>query len=208
MSGCLIGSTATGPLGNDAHFSHVPPIFAFLPGRHRPVLPDDRPVSLDTALQSFRILLQTSCLAPFHLIARLTRTCVAVPLSLLAANPHIRHSWELTRSPSEVVPLLKPSLRAKGLHIGTYTLAPVAPPAENSSDSKVKRLNRRIIISELLEPGNPAPKYEFEMELSLRETSRGRWNKLDITSYQSVNLATGEVLGLALKHQKPFYFSK
>jgi F-box protein 9 len=104
--------------------------------------------------------------------------------------------------------LLKPSLRAKGLHIGTYTLAPVAPPAENSSDSKVKRPNRRIIISELLEPGNPAPKYEFEMELSLRETSRGRWNKLDITSYQSVNLATGEVLGLALKHQKPFYFSK
>lgn len=101
--------------------------------------------------------------------------------------------------------MLKPTLRAKGLHIGTYTLAPVpsADPNPNSApDAKANvASNRRIIISELLEPGNPAPKYEFEMELSLRETGRGRWNKLDITSYQSVNLATGEVLGLALKHQ-------
>lgn len=35
-----------------------------------------------------------------------------------------------------------------------------------------------------------------------------RWNKLDILNYQSINLATGESLGLSLKHQKPFYFSK
>jgi F-box protein 9 len=106
--------------------------------------------------------------------------------------------------------MLKPTLRAKGLHIGTYTLAPIDNgPNDSEPDAKATpRPNRRIIISELLEPGNPVPKYEFEMELSLRETSRGRWNKLDITSYQSVNLATGEVLGLALKHQKPFYFSK
>lgn len=46
------------------------------------------------------------------------------------------------------------------------------------------------------------------MELSLKETQRGRWNKLDIDSYRSINLANEEVLALSLKHQKPFYFSK
>ena len=46
------------------------------------------------------------------------------------------------------------------------------------------------------------------MELSLRETGRGRWNKLDILDYRSINLATEESLSLSLKHQKPFYFSK
>lgn len=37
---------------------------------------------------------------------------------------------------------------------------------------------------------------------------RSRWNKLDMSSYSSINLATGESLALSLKHQKPFYFSK
>lgn len=46
------------------------------------------------------------------------------------------------------------------------------------------------------------------MELNLKETQRGRWNKLDIENYRSINLVTDEVLGLGLKHQKPFYFSK
>lgn len=35
-----------------------------------------------------------------------------------------------------------------------------------------------------------------------------RWNKLEMLTYQSINLFNGEALGLSLKHQKPFYFSK
>lgn len=65
-----------------------------------------------------------------------------------------------------------------------------------------------MVITELLEPGQHSPKYEFEMILSLKETQRGRWNKLDIDLYRSINLANDEVLALSLKHQKPFYFSK
>ena len=71
------------------------------------------------------------------------------------------------------------------------------------------RLDRdgRVLISDLVEPGIQ-PKYSFEMELQLRTTTRGRWNKLDMESYSSINLSTDEHLGLSLKHQKPFYFSK
>ena len=107
------------------------------------------------------------------------------------------------------MPTLRPSLRAKGLHIGTYTLVP--PDFEDDHSTQTvsgPKKRTRILITDLLEPGASEPKYEFEMELSLRETSRGRWNKLDILDYRSINLQTGEVLGLALKHQKPFYFSK
>jgi F-box protein 9 len=81
----------------------------------------------------------------------------------------------------------------------------------------------KIVITDLFEPGI-TPKYEFEMDLSLKETGRGRWvphlpswvqsadlyrwNKLEIRDYRSINLATEESLSLSLKHQKPFYFSK
>lgn len=98
-----------------------------------------------------------------------------------------------------MIPLLKPTLRAKGLHFGRWRL-------ERSEDERGRK-RPRVVVSDLVEPGVNA-KYEFEMELALRETGRGRWNKLDLASYSSINLATGETLGLSLKHQKPFYFSK
>ncbi|BEI86619.1 hypothetical protein CcaverHIS002_0609060 [Cutaneotrichosporon cavernicola] len=108
-------------------------------------------------------------------------------------------SFLTTDHPSDVVPLLKPSLRAKGLHFGRWRLV--------RDEDERGRKRARVIITDLVEPG-PGAKYEFEMELMLRETGRGRWNKLDLVSYSSINLATGEALGLTLKHQKPFYFSK
>lgn len=65
-----------------------------------------------------------------------------------------------------------------------------------------------ISITDLIEPGVAHPKYSFEMNLDLRSAQRGRWNKLVMRDYQSVRLGTGEALGLSLKHQKPFFFSK
>ncbi|OCF30685.1 F-box protein 9 [Kwoniella heveanensis BCC8398] len=127
-------------------------------------------------------------------------------------------SFLTTDHPSEIVPVLRPSIRGKGLHFGRWKLirtdSPVHP--SNNPDSEVDantntdkmRKNARVLITDLLEPGVEGPKYEFEMELALRSTGRGRWNKLEIIEYRSINLLTGEVLALALKHQKPFYFSK
>ncbi|KAL7421994.1 hypothetical protein Q5752_003766 [Cryptotrichosporon argae] len=135
-------------------------------------------------------------------------------------------SFLTTDHPSDIVPVLRPSLRAKGLHFGRWRLvrsdasepecALLTPPAPGAggaganADAKPPPPRPRavVLVSDLLEPGAAAPKYAFEMELALRETQRGRWNKLDLSSYRSIHLATGEVLELGLKHQKPFYFSK
>ncbi|KAG7093675.1 hypothetical protein E1B28_007334 [Marasmius oreades] len=51
-------------------------------------------------------------------------------------------------------------------------------------------------------------RYVFTMSLSLRSRPLGRWNKLDITSYDSIHLETGDVHPVALKHERPFWFSK
>ncbi|KAL0065803.1 hypothetical protein AAF712_007106 [Marasmius tenuissimus] len=51
-------------------------------------------------------------------------------------------------------------------------------------------------------------RYVFTMTLSLRSRPLGRWNKLDISSYDSVNLETGDAYPVALKHERPFWFSK
>ncbi|WVF71200.1 hypothetical protein IAT40_006000 [Kwoniella sp. CBS 6097] len=135
-------------------------------------------------------------------------------------------SFLTTDHPSEIVPVLRPSIRGKGLHFGRWKLirtdSPLHPSNTHNPDSdhdknnggnantdrNRMRKNPRILITDLLEPGIEGPKYEFEMELALRSTGRGRWNKLEIIEYRSINLLTGEVLALALKHQKPFYFSK
>ncbi|KAF9266943.1 hypothetical protein L218DRAFT_956035 [Marasmius fiardii PR-910] len=51
-------------------------------------------------------------------------------------------------------------------------------------------------------------RYVFTMSLSLRSKPLGRWNRLDIASYDSVHLETGDVHPVALKHERPFWFSK
>ncbi|WVQ77810.1 hypothetical protein IAR50_007500 [Cryptococcus sp. DSM 104548] len=123
-------------------------------------------------------------------------------------------SYLTTDHPSDVVPVLKPSLRRKGLHFGRWRLLRSDAPLDPESDpiwvpSKPnEKKPARIIVSGLLEPGVKEAKYEFEMELALRETTRGRWNKLDLLEYRSVNLGTDEALRLGLRNQKPFYFSK
>ncbi|WVQ79989.1 hypothetical protein IAT38_002090 [Cryptococcus sp. DSM 104549] len=123
-------------------------------------------------------------------------------------------SFLTTEHPSEVVPRLRPSLRGKGLHFGRWRLLRSDQPINPETDPPFipskpgEKKYARILVTDLLEPGIGDPKYEFEMELALRETSRGRWNKLDILEYRSINLATGEALALSLKHQRPFYFSK
>ena len=81
---------------------------------------------------------------------------------------------QLISSPSEIVPVLRPSLRAKGLHFGRWRLVRSEHDSESEHSIKGEKGHARIVITELLEPGSAVPKYEFEMELALRETGRGR----------------------------------
>lgn len=63
----------------------------------------------------------------------------------------------------------------------------------------------RVVIEDLRD--RMRPKYAFRMILSLRCTSRGKWNKMELLDHQSVHLETGEVCSIPSKHRRPFHFS-
>ncbi|KAI0832067.1 hypothetical protein BC628DRAFT_1336193 [Trametes gibbosa] len=96
---------------------------------------------------------------------------------------------ELT--PQQVIPLLNPGLRMKGFFIGTWYLDGTA-----------------VHVEDLLEPGASDRRYSFQMILELRSRPLGRWNRLDFREYDSVHIGSGEATPLALKNERPFWFSK
>ena len=63
-------------------------------------------------------------------------------------------------------------------------------------------------IDDLLDPGTHNTRYSFQMVLDLRSRPLGRWNRLDFREYSSVHLGSGEATPLALKNDRPFWFSK
>ncbi|KAI6023883.1 hypothetical protein PISMIDRAFT_29345 [Pisolithus microcarpus 441] len=102
-----------------------------------------------------------------------------IVLSLLANEEH---------TPQSVIPVLKPSLRMKGFHVGSWQL-----------DGSVVRISNLEC---------PPSRYHFQMTLALHSKPLGRWNRLEILSYESVNVDEGEVVPCVLKHERPFWFSK
>ncbi|KAI0708819.1 hypothetical protein C8T65DRAFT_206191 [Cerioporus squamosus] len=94
-------------------------------------------------------------------------------------------------APSHVIPILKPTLRMKGFFIGNWYLD-----------------GTEVHIDDLLDPGMDGTRYSFQMVLELRSRPLGRWNRLDFRGYDSVHIATGEATPLALKNERPFWFSK
>ncbi|KAI9059943.1 hypothetical protein FKP32DRAFT_1578870 [Trametes sanguinea] len=94
-------------------------------------------------------------------------------------------------SPQQIIPLLKPTLRMKGFFIGTWYLD-----------------GTEVHIEDLLDPASPTTRYSFQMVLELRSRPLGRWNRLDFREYESVHLGSGEATPLALKNERPFWFSK
>ncbi|KAL5531343.1 hypothetical protein ACEPAG_4220 [Sanghuangporus baumii] len=93
--------------------------------------------------------------------------------------------------PQIVIPLLKPSLRMKGLFIGNWSLE-----------------GTTVYVRDLTDPSGGNLRYTFQMTLTLKSKPLGRWNKLDLAGYDSVNKENGETIPLGLKHERPFWFSK
>jgi F-box protein 9 len=142
------------------------------------------------------------------------------------------------KNPHEIIPLLKANLRMKGLFVGQWKLVgttvhlshlvdastrfvfPVPETAQSGINSDDKRLSqgsnidsssithRRGHGSNSSAQTDPAARYTFEMTLNLRSKPVGKWNKMDIQTYDSVNLESGDVHPVALKHERPFWFSK
>ncbi|KAJ3763829.1 hypothetical protein EV360DRAFT_32783 [Lentinula raphanica] len=114
--------------------------------------------------------------------------------------------------PAHVIPLLKPTLRGlKGLFFGNWHLSGNTIVLSNLIDASSHSLTHvdfssPASVADLLR--RPTIRYIFTMNLTLLSRPLGRWNKMDIASYDSVNLETGEASPVALKHERPFWFSK
>ena len=65
-----------------------------------------------------------------------------------------------------------------------------------------------VYITDLMDPSGDTMRYSFQMILELRSRPLGRWNRLDFRAYDSVSLTNGEATPLALKNDRPFWFSK
>ncbi|KIP01887.1 hypothetical protein PHLGIDRAFT_131049 [Phlebiopsis gigantea 11061_1 CR5-6] len=94
-------------------------------------------------------------------------------------------------APQQVIPMLKPSLRMKGFFLGHWRLE-----------------GTTVYITDLMDPSGNTARYCFQMILELRSRPLGRWNRLDFVTYDSVSVSTGEATPLALKNDRPFWFSK
>lgn len=95
--------------------------------------------------------------------------------------------------PREIIPILGPSLRMKGLFLGFWEL----------HDSIV-------YITSLTDPtGCSTLPYVFQMTLQLNSRPLGRWNRLAILAYDSVHVESGEMVPVPISQEKTqFVFSK
>ncbi|KAF8323544.1 uncharacterized protein EI90DRAFT_3076980 [Cantharellus anzutake] len=94
-------------------------------------------------------------------------------------------------NPSDVVQQLKTSIVRSGLCTGRWHV-----------------IGSEVFIHDLFDSGGNVAKYAFEMSLALRSKPLGRWNKLEMTQYQTKRVDTGEIDVLPLKNERPFWFSK
>ncbi|KAF9454313.1 hypothetical protein P691DRAFT_754796 [Macrolepiota fuliginosa MF-IS2] len=149
-------------------------------------------------------------------------------LSLLTNEEH---------PPQTIINMLKPSLRMKGLYIGTWALSGTTIILSNLLDAS-GRYPLPGVIEAHSHPTHThsqphfhthnhshshhshghghghsadsqhAQRYVFVMCLDLHSKPLGRWNRLDIQSYDTINIETGDTTPVALKHDRPFWFSK
>ncbi|SNX86541.1 related to F-box protein pof7 [Melanopsichium pennsylvanicum] len=108
-----------------------------------------------------------------------------------------------TDTPNETVRKLEPGLKAKGFSKGRWELF---EQGLEDDEEEGRPRGPKVVLEDLRDKS--MQKYAFRMVFGLRSTTRGRWNKLDLLEYYSVNLINGEVLPLPQKHSRPFHFSR
>ncbi|RDB20829.1 F-box only protein 9 [Hypsizygus marmoreus] len=107
----------------------------------------------------------------------------------------------------QIIPLLKPTLRMKGFFIGNWHLSGKTVQLTNLLDAS-GRFPLPSSDAPVSPESNDGAPYAFAMTLSLLSRPTGRWNRLDIKSYNSVKLETGEVNPIQMKNEHEFWFSK
>jgi F-box protein 9 len=98
----------------------------------------------------------------------------------------------------------------QGLFVGTWRLTDQTVYLENlvEASGKYQITPQDKYSTETTLTIDPACRYVFAMSLSLRSRPLGRWNQMKILSYESVNLETQDAAPVALKHERPYWFSK
>jgi len=113
------------------------------------------------------------------------------------------------QGPQQIISLLKPTLRMKGLFRGQWKLTGTTVQLSGLTDASGRfKLPEPTDSGSLDPPSGEQAKYVFEMALDLQTRPLGRWNKMVIHSYHSVNTVSEIVTPVALKHERPFWFSK
>ena len=94
-------------------------------------------------------------------------------------------------------------------NVAQYTYAPHSHASQShSTHSHSTHHNNHNNTTHHNTPDPPRPRYAFTMDLQLRSRPLGRWNKLEMASYNVMNLETGDISPVALKNERPFWFSK
>jgi len=97
----------------------------------------------------------------------------------------------------------------KGLFLGQWKLVGTTVQLSDLYDASGRfQMPEHTDSGSLDPPMGEQAKYVFEMTLDLQTRPVGRWNKMVIHSYDSVNTGSGIVTPIALKHERPFWFSK
>lgn len=114
--------------------------------------------------------------------------------------------------PQHVIPLLKPSLRMKGCLFGRWMLTDtticITNLVDGSGHLSIPPDTDFSDVSDIILANSDSIRYIFSMTLSLRSRPIGRWNKLDIITFDSVNVETGDASPVVMKHERSFWFSK
>jgi len=97
----------------------------------------------------------------------------------------------------------------KGLFLGQWKLVGTTVQLSALIDASGRfQLPESTDSGSLEPPSGERAKYVFDMSLDLQSRPLGRWNKMVIQSYDSVNTVSGITTPVALKHERPFWFSK
>ncbi|KAF9047021.1 hypothetical protein BDZ89DRAFT_1108514 [Hymenopellis radicata] len=111
--------------------------------------------------------------------------------------------------PQEVIPMLKPSLRMKGLFFGRWRLVEDTVYITNLIEATGHLpISIDSELTEIVFTHSETVRYVFTMSLHLRSRPVGRWNRLEISAFDSVKVATGDISPVVTKHERPFWFSK
>ncbi|KIY62254.1 hypothetical protein CYLTODRAFT_427053 [Cylindrobasidium torrendii FP15055 ss-10] len=124
-------------------------------------------------------------------------------------NGHFIH-LRTHEEPATAIPFVNSKSRMQGLFFGRWMLEGTQVYITNlveAIDSHVP-ISLEDDLGDILLANPDLVRYVFTMTLSLKSKPLGRWNRLDFTAFDSMQLRSGESLPVLAKHERPFWFSK